>query len=402
MIVSTEDPVSAALALKVLDIAGRLYVTAADTKLLFRATVIDAAKVPSIPAGTLQTIAVSEDHDVAAQGVLPTRPTWDEENVPKSDPKTIKLPPPSVGPLVPPARTASSNETVSVPVPCCRPLDNEIEWLVCTPAPTRMKIQESEIHLVETEDVRSKRDATVLEFRPNPLPVIETETAPVEGKLLDELEIDGVSMDRAAVKLLNRNPTLKAIRWLIATPCPNLQATEVSDCQIEILVAERPILVVMLDVLLPKLDPKTVTTKDPDDRVFLLRSPLKTALSMEYEDEALPAKLPKVRTSRCDFNAAVPIRQPIEVAEIHDEASTEVPLSLPTRVMPDNPNCEPKTEMLMDPLAWVFDRKVVLSLIESVERTKVELPNRKLELIMTTMLRFPPCDKRHTTEVSDW
>ena len=122
-----------------------MYVTATETKLRFNATVTEGERVPSTPDGTLQTMDVSEDHDVAAQGVFPTRAIWLDEYVPKSDPKISRLPPPSVGPFVPAFNTAPSNEKVSVSVPVRWPEVMAVKYVDSTPAATLHTSNESEI-----------------------------------------------------------------------------------------------------------------------------------------------------------------------------------------------------------------------------------------------------------------
>ena len=210
-IVKSVDPVETAFVFEVADNEGRLYVTAAETKLLLSATVIDAADVPSTPAGTLQTIDESEDQDVAAQGVYPTRPIWLDEKVPKSEPNTTRLPPPSVGPFVPPERNAPSKDKVSVKLPVLEPAVAEAVCVVCIPAENRPIMHESEIHLVESEADSPNRAVTVFDWKPRALPAIDTEIEPVDGPFgAGELEIAGVSNEIAADMLLVFEPTLKA------------------------------------------------------------------------------------------------------------------------------------------------------------------------------------------------
>ena len=156
----------------------------------------------------MQTIDESEDHDVAAQGVYPTRPIWLDEKVPKSEPNTTRLPPPSVGPFVPPERNAPSNETVSVKLPVLEPAVAEAVCVVCIPADNRPIIHESEIHAVESEADSPNRAFTVFDWNPSALPAMDTETEPVDGPFgAGVLDIAGVSNENAADKLFAFEPT---------------------------------------------------------------------------------------------------------------------------------------------------------------------------------------------------
>lgn len=191
---------------------------------------------------------------------------------------------------------------------------------------------------------------------------METDTDPVDGKLLaGALDNVGRSMLCNFVVLLAMDDMLISIFLLDPAIWPDLQATAESDCHNDISLALWPYLVLTLKSLLPTLDPRIVTSIEPDTATFFLNIPLTVDFSPEYKNETLPGNAPNVRLNRWERETTDAKRQRIEVAEIQEEASDAVPLCLPRVVKPKSPRLDPSTETLADPLDGILNR--VLELI---------------------------------------
>lgn len=163
----------------------------------------------------------------------------------------------------------------------------------------------------------------------------------------------------------------------------------------------KPTLTAALRPPAPKLEPSTVTLRDPVEAWLDQPDRLTRSLSVETVAVQLAARRPLVKTADTLRRAASVTSDTTDVSDTHAVCLLVVYPALTPALCPAAPMAPPCIVTLTQPVAATFGLDAELSCLASTDKAELAVPHLNPAVTCILLLALPPCAVWQATDESD-